>query len=153
MNGAYSLMDELESVLKNAKTVPLAKEKVIVERDRILETLDRMRVVLPEELETAKQIIANKENIVQSACVEADDYVAASKDHAAKLIDENEITISAMQKAEAILENAQKTALEIRRDADMYAEEVLTHMEIVLKRGIDAILQGKEQLHNPDDDY
>jgi cell division septum initiation protein DivIVA len=148
-------MDELEGVIKNGKAVPFSNGKIFVESDRVLEILDRLRATLPEELEGAKQIIANRENIVQSAYSEANDYVAASKDRAIKLVDENEITINAIQKGEAILENASKAAVDIRRDADAYADEVLTHIELVLKRGLEAVLQGKEQLRAPydEDDY
>jgi hypothetical protein len=36
--------------------------------------------------------------------------------------------------------------MEIRRDANEYAEGVLSHMEIVLRRGLEAVTQGKEDI-------
>jgi phosphatidylinositol kinase/protein kinase (PI-3 family) len=156
MNGIFHLVDELEGLIKNSKTVPFSNGKIFVESDRVLEIIDRLRAILPEELEAAKQILANKESVMQSAYSEASDYLAASKERAAKMLDDNEITISALHRSETMLEQARKAALEIRRDAELYADEILTHMEMVLKRGLEAIAASKEQMnesYGDDDGY
>jgi hypothetical protein len=146
MNSIFHLMDELESLIKGGKAVPFSSGKIFVESDRVLEVLDRLRAIIPEELETAKQIIANKENIMQSAYSEADEYLTNARERSSRMVDDNEITAEALQKSELLLERAQKMAEDVRVDADMYADEVLTHMEMVLKRGLDAVIAGKEQL-------
>ena len=61
-------------------------------------------------------------------------------------MDENEITRNARQMADEIVARAQQISREIRQDANEYAEGVLTHMEIVLRRGLEAISMGKEEL-------
>ncbi|NLJ73310.1 MAG: hypothetical protein GX333_09885, partial [Syntrophomonadaceae bacterium] len=62
-------------------------------------------------------------------------------------VDENEITKNAMMVAEEIVANAERVAKEIRRDANEYAAGVLTHMEIVLKKGLDAVMEGKVEIN------
>ncbi len=75
-----------------------------------------------------------------------------SRGEAARLLDDNEITRSAMQRADEIVARAQQISREIRQDANEYAEGVLTHMEMVLRRGLEAISLGKEELRQSMDE-
>lgn len=145
----FRLIDELELQIKESKRLPFTSGKVIVESNRFLDRLDRLRAILPEELEEASKILSHKENIVQTACAEAQNYVEESKDKVARMLDQNEITQNAMNVADDIINRSHKIAAEIRMDADNYAEEVLTHMELVLKKGLEAVLKGKEELRSP----
>lgn len=146
----FRLIDEIELLIKESKKFPFSNGKVIVESSRFLDRLDRIRAILPEEFEEAKQLLEQKETIVMSACAEADSYLEASKDKVARLLDQNEITQNAMNVADDIINKSKKVAAEIKKDADDYAEEVLTHMEMVLKRGLEAVIQGKEALRSND---
>lgn len=142
----YRVLDEMELLLKESKKVPFSNGKVIVETHKFLDRLDRIRAILPEELETAKLVLNEKERIVREACDEAEQYFEMSKDRVARMVDENEITQQAMKVAEEIVSKAEEVAIEIRRDANEYAEGVLAHMEIVLRRGLEAVSRGKDDI-------
>lgn len=142
----FRILDELELMIKEGKKIPLSSGKTLIDPHRFLDRLDRMRAILPEELETARLLLKDKERIVEEACAQADQYVEQSKDQAARLLEENEITRNAMQMADEIVARSQQVAREMRRDANEYAEGVLTHMEMVLRRGLEAISHGKEEL-------
>ncbi len=144
----FRIMDEIEMIVKEGKKIPLYNGKVLVDVNRLLDRLDRLRAVLPEELETARILLHEKERIVQDAFAQADEYVEHSKGQAARLVDENEITRNAMQLADEIVTRAHEVAREMRRDANEYADGVLTHMEMVLRRGLEAIAQGKDEIRN-----
>jgi cell division septum initiation protein DivIVA len=133
-------------MIKDSKKVPFSSGETLIESNRILDRLDRIRAILPEELETARLVISDKERIVNDACAEAEKYVEQYRDRAARMIDDNEITRNAMNAAEEIVNKAEDVAQEIRRDANEYAEGVLTHMEIVLPRGLEAVSQGKQEI-------
>lgn len=142
----FRILDELELLLKGSRKVPLTGGKSIVETSRFLDRVDRIRAILPEELETAKLIMAEKERIVSEACAEADQYVEHSKHHVARLVDDNEITRNAMAVAEDIIARGEEIALQIRRDANEYADGVLSHMEIVLRKGLETVAQGRDDI-------
>lgn len=143
----FRILDELELMIKDSKKVPFSNGKTLIESNRFLDRLDRIRAILPEELETARRVINDKERIVNEACAEAEKFVEQSRDRAARMVDDNEITRSAMSSAEEIVIKAEQLAQEIRRDANEYAEGVLSHMEIVLRRGLEAVSQGKEEIN------
>ena len=144
----FRILDELELMIKGSKKVPLSNGKVMIESHRFLDRVDRLRAILPEELETARLIMSEKERIVKEACAQADEYMEQSKDHVARMVDDNEITRNAMQMGEEIVAKAEEMAREIRRDVNEYADGVLSHMEIVLKKGLEAISQGKQEIRD-----
>lgn len=144
----FRILDELELMIKDSKKVPLSSGKVMVESHRFLDRVDRLRAILPEELETARLIISEKERIVKEACAQAEEYVEQSKDQVARMVDDNEITRNAMQMGEEIIARAEEMAREVRRDVNEYADGVLSHMEIVLKKGLEAISQGKQEIRD-----
>ena len=63
----FRIMDEIEMIIKEGKKIPLYSGKTLVDVNRLLDRLDRMRAVLPEELETARILLQDKERIVQDA--------------------------------------------------------------------------------------
>lgn len=142
----FRILDELEMMVKDSKKVPFSNGKAMIESHRFLDRVDRIRAILPEELETARILMDHKDKIVNEACAEAEKYVEQSKDKAARMVDDNEITRNAMSVAEEIVSKAEQVSMEIRRDANEYAEGVLAHMEIVLRRGLEAVTQGKDDL-------
>lgn len=141
----FRILDELELLLKGSRKVPMSG-KAMVETSRFLDRLDRIRAILPEELETARLIMAEKERIVSEACAEADQYMEHSKNHVARLVDDSEITKNAMGVAEEIVARGEEIAQQLRRDANEYADGVLSHMEIVLRKGLETISQGREDI-------
>jgi phage shock protein A len=144
----FHLLDEMELILKESKKLPLSGGKTMIESHRFFDCLDRLRAILPEELENARLITAEKERILREAYDEADLYLEQSRNKVARLIDNNEITQKSIKMAEEIIAKAERTAQEIRRDADEYADGVLSHMEIILKKGLEAISQGREELRD-----
>ncbi len=142
----FRILDEMELLLKGSKKVPLMGGKSLVDTDRFLDRLDRMRAILPEELELARSLLSDKERIVNEACAEADQYIEQYKSEAARMVDDNEITRNAMSVAEEIVANSENIAQQIRQDADDYADGVLGQIEYVLRKGLDTVVRGREQI-------
>ncbi len=142
----FKILDELEVLVKESKKMPFSNTKVVVESDILLDRVDRLRAVLPEELETARLIISEKQRIIKEACGQADEYLEQSRDRVARMMDDSEITKNALRMSEEILAKAEEIAREIRTEANQYAESVLSHMEIVLRKGLENITKGKEEI-------
>lgn len=142
----FRILDELELLLKDSKKVPFSSGKTVVETNRFLDRLDRIRAILPEELETARMVMNEKERLYNEACSEAEKYVEQSRDQVARMMDDNEIMRNAKEAAQDILSKGENEARQMRRDANEYADGVLTHMELVLRKGLDVVLQGKDEI-------
>lgn len=60
------LLEELENVINNASEVPLTNKK-LVDKDEIERLIDAINQSLPNELESARRIVADKERIMLDA--------------------------------------------------------------------------------------
>jgi transcriptional regulator of heat shock response len=142
----FRILDEMELLLKGTRKVPLTGGKSLVEINRFLDRVDRIRAILPEELQTARLLLAERDRIVNEACSQAENYMEQSKHEAARMVDDNIITRNAMSMAEDIVAKSEKVAKQIRLDAEEYADGVLSHIEYVLRKGLDTVVQGREQM-------
>lgn len=142
----FRILDDLESIIRESKKVPLSSGKIVVDSNNFLEKIDRVRAIVPEEMETARLIISEKERIIKEAFKQADQYVDQSRDKVAQMVDDSEITRNAIKISEQIMAEAQEDAVAIRNEANEYARQVLSHMESVLGRGLDTIIKGKDEL-------
>ncbi|MEA4926508.1 MAG: ATPase [Syntrophomonadaceae bacterium] len=142
----FRILDEMEIMLKGSKKMPMSGGKSLVEVNRFLDRVDRIRAILPEELETARLLLVERDRIVNEACAEASEYMEQSKSEAARMVDDNEITRNAMNVAQEIIAKGERVSQQIRKDAEEYADGVLGHMEFVLRKGLDAVVQGRDQL-------
>lgn len=142
----FRILDEMELLLKGSKKMPFTGGKSLLETNRFLDRLDRIRAILPEELETAKNILSEKDKIVNKAFHEANEYIEQYKSEAARMVDDSEITRNAMSVADEIIAKSERVSEQIRRDAEEYADGVLGHIEYVLRKGLDAVVQGRDQI-------
>ncbi len=157
MDDVSKLMEELDQMVQEAKTVPFSGGKVVVDKELILEQLDKIRLALPDEVGKSKEVLGKRDDIVNSAVQEAERYMEDSRRQAEKILNEQEIVVMAQkraddivkaaeQQAEQIVAEANQQANEVRDDADNYAYQLMEHIEIVLKRGLDTVQQGKDEL-------
>ena len=158
MNEVYRILDEMESLLRDGKKMPFASSKTMVDVIPFLDCMDRIRAVLPDELEEARKVIKERERIYNEACAQADQYVEYSRSEVARIVDDSEIVRATQERAEMIigehesvaaslLATSQAEADQLMNQADEYAERLFNHMEMVLQRGLESLAQGKEELH------
>lgn len=140
------LLDELEEEIKNAKKMPLTA-KYLIEPDYFLERLDRIRAILPEEIEAAKLVISERDRIFEDARRESSYILDDTKFQAAKLVSDDEITKNASQVAEDMLNKSKVLSQEIREGANEYAEQLLKYLESVLNESLNSVKQGLQEIN------
>ena len=64
--GVEELLDMLYELIDEAKSVPLASDKCIIERDKALDLLDDIKAQFPMELAEAKKLIAARTDYIAS---------------------------------------------------------------------------------------
>ncbi len=140
------LLDELEDEIKNATKVPLTA-KCLVEPDYLLEKLDRIRAVLPEEIEAARMVISERDRIFEDAHRESKYILDDTKFQVAKLVSDDEITKNASEIAEEMINKSKEVSREIREGANEYAEELLKYLESVLNESLKSVKQGLQDIN------
>jgi hypothetical protein len=135
------LIDRLEALLNEGSHPPFIK-KVMIDEQRAWEIIDQMRVAIPDEVKKAKRTIQERDRIMAQANEEAARNVELAKEEAAQLTVEHEIAKSAQNRANQILERAQRDATQQRADADDYSLKVLADLEAELVKQLTVARNG-----------
>lgn len=139
------LVDRIEQALSESRRIPMTAN-LIVDEDRIFGIIDQLRVAIPEEIKRAGRVEAEKERILAQAKEEADRIRQLAKQEASELVNRDRVMSSAQQRAENIIERARHDAEAIRRDADGYVAETLSHLEEELDRTLAVVRNGLQKL-------
>jgi hypothetical protein len=139
------LVEDLESIILNAKQMPFTNKKVVSEEE-VLQIIDELKETLPEELVQSKQIIAEREKILADAKQHADNMIIQAKDYIAKLTEEHELVRQAQERAQQILAQANASSEELKGSSITYAGDVLKYVETTLEKTLFSIQQNRESL-------
>ena len=124
----FTLLETLEDILEKGKTLPFT-EKCIVEKNELLDIIKEIRLNLPDELKQAKWIREERERIIAEAQKDAEDILKEADNKIISMVDEHEITRKAYKKRDEIIAEANERYREYNRDANNYADEILSNIE------------------------
>ena len=139
------LIDKLDDVIHNARTVPLT-DSVMIDREEIYDLLDQMRSTIPEEIKQARWIVKERQEMLAEAKQEAERIIAEANEKGARLASQEEVVRLAEKQAKEIIEDARERERETRLGAEDYADEVLANLEVNLEKFLAAVRRGRERL-------
>ncbi len=147
------LIDRLEELFNEARAVPFT-HNVVVDEDRMLEVIDQMRIVIPDEVKKANQVLAQRDRFLAQAQEEADRTIALARDKAEQIAARDNIVIEAQRRAEQIIAQARADAEATRRDADDYVVDTLVQLQDSLEKVLNQVRNGvvtvqQDQLRKP----
>ena len=159
-------LDDLENFLEESWTLPLASNKYIVNGDNLRSLIESLRNSLPQELKKAKEVLDTKDKTVARAKEEADIIVDRAKKNselmlakakkaseqiienarteAEALINEQEITTVANERAEKLVEQARQDAIKMRNVTISYIDGVINESEKSLGTALNTLNQLKQ---------
>lgn len=118
----------------------------MVDVDKATEIIEAIREHLPAEVETARELMAERETMMEEANKEAQHVVDDARRQAAELVQQEGIHKTAERQASAMLDQAQVRADEIRARADEYAVESLRALEARLTQTLATVQNGISSL-------
>ena len=80
------LINRMYDMVQDAKGIPLAGEKCIVERDHMLDMLDELREALPNDLQQAQEIVAKRSEMLASGKREAEAIRRQAEEDARQMV-------------------------------------------------------------------
>lgn len=139
------IVDELEELVESGSKIPLTG-KVILDIDTLLEYIDKIRTILPDELRQAKWVSKEKDRMLKEAQEEADRMLEQARQQLKRTANESEITKQATSIAEGIVSKAKSDAKEMKIGATSYADDILKQLEGNLEKSIAVIKKGRDEL-------
>ena len=135
-------LQELQQLYASSSRVPGFRRKVMVDADEFAAVLNNIRTVMPADVQEARQILLQKDSILNQAYLEAQrvktsaeeevatQLEAAQQEHRNK-VGESEVTKSATTQAQETMDHAMTEAEDIVQDAQRRAYRIISESEDV----------------------
>ena len=141
----FTFLETLEDILENSKKLPFT-DKVIVNKEELVEIIQEIRLKLPDELKQAKWVKEERQRILQEAQKEAEGVVKEAENRIISMIDEHEITRKAYEQKAEIIETANEMSREISKGTKDYADSILQNIEVTLQNALETIQNNRNEL-------
>jgi cell division septum initiation protein DivIVA len=141
------LVDRLEDLIDEGRHVPFSKFTMIDE-ERALEIIDQMRISIPEEIEKAARVLAQRDRILAQANEEAARLVQLARERGDQMVDREAMVQAAQSRAANIIEAARQEAEGITEDADGYVMDTLSSLEQQLTKILNIVRNGISEVSN-----
>lgn len=141
------IINAMEDMVENSWSLPLSGGKSVVDSEQILEFIEDMRTALPEELKRARQIMAQRDDVISRARREAEDIIATANAQAQKMVSSQEIYRLAQQKANEIVTDAQNKSNEMYNYAINYCDSLLGKTEESISASFTDMKSSLDALH------
>ena len=141
------IVDMLEETIDKASSVPLTG-KVMVDKDELLDYIQEIRLVYPDELKEAKWVKEERQRILSEAESRAEAIQKNAEETQMQLIDEHEITKRAYEQANELVNAAQSKSIEIKTDTDQYVDDILNDAEHRLDLLLRKIREDRSYFNN-----
>lgn len=142
----FALVDELQEEIEMSPTKGFSKNK-LVDQKIVMEIIEDIKAALHDELDFAKKVASERDQILKSADIQAEEIVRRAKKEAEALVKQEEVTQMAYEKANKIMETSRSRSAEIKKMANAYAEEVLDELEKFYRESMDLIGENKSRLY------
>lgn len=134
MSELNNLIDEIEEAIAEGRRVPFSG-RLLVDEEKLLDILDRMRVAVPDEIKQARRVVAEQERLLGEA-----------RARVQQALEEQGLMAAIDAERQAMLAQAEQEALAIRRGADEYARHVLEDLRERLAKLQTSVQNGISEL-------
>ena len=146
----------METLVETSKSVPVSGN-VLIDKKKVMELVDQLRLTIPEEVRSAEDILSQKDQILNTAQNDARRTKSMGEDELRDRLRQSEVVTLAEAKAadtvrEAeeritrMLQQSEAEALSRRTEADAYALRSLRSMELELDKLVGSVRKGIQVL-------
>jgi F0F1-type ATP synthase membrane subunit b/b' len=139
-------VDDLMVHLHEAKSVPLSGN-VLVDRDKFLGMLERLRADLPDELRAARWMVREREAFIQRTNEKAREIVDRARAEADELVSDSNITKEAVEEANILVRRAEGEVRRLRLETEDEIERKLQDVEALLAKLLSEVQGARSELH------
>ena len=154
------IIGALYDMVQDARSMPLASDKCILERDRVLDMLDEIIAQLPSELKQARTIVESRNEIVGQARREAEGVLRDAQEKAKQMVTKEAVYVEAKKRSDELVFQTQERMNQLRKAANDYMDESLRQTEEVMANALNevrdtrmkfrSVTEAQEQRRAPD---
>lgn len=143
------LLLELQDMVNSAKAIPFSNDKkVIVSGERIYDIVDEIEDNLPSEIRQAKDVVADREQILNEARRNGDEIIRQAEERRKIMVSQSEIVKAAEAQAKDILAAAKKKSMEMQKAANDYVDDIMRQTEETLTAQVTQVKKTRQSFKN-----
>ena len=135
-NSTEDIIGTLYDMVQDARSMPLAADKCILERDRVLDLLDEIIAQLPAEIKQSRTIVESRNELISQARREAEAILRQAQEQANELVSKEEIYKEAKKRSEELVAQTQGQISQLRKACNDYMEESLRRTEETISQAL-----------------
>ena len=143
---AMELIELMYSTIAEAKPMPLAAGRCIVERNDLLSMLEELRDNLPREMEEARRLWEAKDEFIASAKREAEQIRKEAEKQAREMVEQEEIVKLAKERADELLRNANSSRDALFQVVNSRVDDTMAVTETALAKALEEVRAVRYQL-------
>lgn len=133
------IIGALYDMVQDARSMPLAADKCILERDKVLDMLDEIIAQLPAELKQSRTIVESRNELIIQARREAEGILRDAQEKAQQMVTKEAIYVEAKKRSEELVSQTQERINQLRRAANEYMDESLRQTEEVVAAALNEV--------------
>ncbi len=133
------ILEMMDDLLDKSVTVPFSNKKCMVDSEKMREYIDNIRYNLPTEIKRAKEMVADRSEIIEDANAKAEQIIKEAEERAKVLVSEDEIVKRAREAADEITAQAKAMDQSIRNAMTQKLNSTLSEAEKSLTRSLNEI--------------
>lgn len=141
------IITALYDLVQDARSVPLASDKCILERDKVLDMLDEIIAQMPAELKQARTIVENRSDIVAQAKREAESVVRKAQEEADKLVSKEAIYEEAKRRCAEEIAQTKSQIANLRKVSNEYMDDALRRTEEAIAQGLSEVQETRAKFN------
>ncbi len=130
------IIGALYDMVQDARSMPLAADKCILERDRVLDMLDEIIAQLPSELKQSRTIVESRNELISQARREADAILREAQDKVQQMVTKDAIYAEAKKRSEDLVGQTQNRINQLRKAGNEYMDESLRQTEEAISKAL-----------------
>ena len=123
------IITALYDMIQDARAMPLAPDKCIIERDKALDMLDEIIAQLPAELKQSRTIVESRNELIGQARREAENVIRKAQEQAELLVSQQAVYNEAKRQCVEMVEQTKVQIAGLRKASNEYMDDALRRTE------------------------
>ena len=133
------IIGALYDMVQDARSMPLAADKCILERDRVLDMLDEIITQQPGELKQSRTIVESRNELISQARREAESILRQAQEQARQLTTKESVYAEAKRRSEELVGQTQTKIAQLRKAGNEYMDDALRQTEETIAKALEDV--------------
>lgn len=142
----FEVLETLIAEVQEAKSVPLSGN-VIIDREMLLERLQKIQAELPNELRAARWMVREREAFIARTNERAKEITDKANAESRFLISDNHVLAEAVEEANILVRRAEGDSRRMRLEAEDEIDGHLSRIETLLTELLGRVHYSRDEFH------